>query len=67
MIGSNIILFPDTGEEFISSLKTAILYSEKVHVLTLSTPDLGEIFSNLPSELEPFAPFKRLKQYGDSY
>jgi len=35
MINSDILLFPDTGPEFLRALKTAVLYSEQVHVLTL--------------------------------
>jgi len=30
MINSDILLFPDTGPEFIRALKTAVLYSERV-------------------------------------
>jgi hypothetical protein len=34
MIGSDVILFPETGPEFLNSLRTAVLYSQHVHVLT---------------------------------
>src|SRR5438105_1131556 len=35
MINSDVLLFPDTGPDFVRSLKTAVLYSERVYVLTL--------------------------------
>ena len=34
MIGSDTLLFPDTGPDFLRSLRTGTLYSNQVHVLT---------------------------------
>jgi hypothetical protein len=35
MIGSRVLVFLDSGPDFLRSVKTAALYSEQVHVLTL--------------------------------
>jgi hypothetical protein len=35
MIGSEVLLFPEGGEGFLRTLRTAVLYSEKVRVLAL--------------------------------
>lgn len=42
MIGSDTLLFPDTGPDFIRSLRTAVLYSKRVHVLTFLDPRAAE-------------------------
>ncbi len=39
MIGDDILLFPDTGPDFMRSLRTAILYSQRVHGLTFIEPE----------------------------
>ena|SRR2546425_99693 len=44
MIGSDILLYPDTGPEFLRALRMAVLYSQRVHVLTLVDKALIENF-----------------------
>jgi hypothetical protein len=44
IIGSEILLYPDTGPEFLRALKMAVLYSQRVHVLTLIDKPLIESF-----------------------
>jgi hypothetical protein len=38
LIGSEVLLFPDTGPDFNRVLRTAVLYSEKVQVITILQP-----------------------------
>ncbi len=45
MIGSEILLYPDTGPEFLRALKMAVLYTRRVHVLTLLDQELVESFA----------------------
>lgn len=42
MIGSDILLFPDTGPDFLRCLRTAALYAERVSVLTLLHFDFAD-------------------------
>ena len=44
MIGSDILLYPDTGPEFLRALRMAALYSQRVHVLTLVDKAIIENF-----------------------
>jgi hypothetical protein len=36
LIGSDIFLFPETGPDFVRALKTAVLYSDRVHIATMA-------------------------------
>ena len=38
MIGSEVILIPDTGEQFTRCLKTAALYSERIYCISSIAP-----------------------------
>ncbi len=51
MIGSDVLLFPDTGEQFARCLKTATLYSERIYCVSAAAPEIQEIFAN--EGLEP--------------
>jgi hypothetical protein len=42
VIGPDTLLFPDTGDEFLRSLRSAALFSNQVHVLTLIDTRLSE-------------------------
>ena len=44
MVGSDVFLYPETGPEFLRALKMAVLYSERVHSLTLTDRTLLESF-----------------------
>jgi hypothetical protein len=44
MIGSDILLFPEAGEGFLSTLRAAVLYSERVRVLRLVP---SAVFANI--------------------
>ncbi len=65
MIGSDTLLFPDTGPEFLKSLRTAVLYSKHVHVLTLLDPALANTGAEGFKPVSPENPigYRRLSQY----
>jgi hypothetical protein len=42
MVGSDVFLYPETGPEFLKTLKMAALYSRRVHALTLTDNALIE-------------------------
>ena len=43
MIGTPLLLFPDTGDGFLRTLRTAALYSDSVNVLTLTDASFASI------------------------
>ena len=45
MIGSDTLLFPDTGPDFLRALRTAVLYSKQVHVLTMPDIRMAEVMT----------------------
>lgn len=42
MIGSSVLLCPDTGQNFLRCLKSAVLYAEQINVLTVLDFDFAE-------------------------
>src|SRR2546426_9753779 len=66
MIGSEMLLYPDTGPEFLRALKLAVLYSRRVHVLTLLDDTLVESFlaGEPPQETSASQPNLRAGELG---
>jgi hypothetical protein len=66
MIGSEILLYPDTGPEFLRALKLGVLYSKRVHVLTLLDDTLLESYlaDEQPKQIPPSQPKLRANDFG---
>lgn len=66
MFTSDVLLYPDTGPRTIAAMKTAALYAERVHTLTILESDLTAAFMNMFSDQEPRRNdpgFGRLRSY----
>jgi hypothetical protein len=51
MLGRDLLIFPDTGEQFTRTLRTSALYASRVHSLTfVGIPDRNKRFGSLMRE-----------------
>jgi hypothetical protein len=75
MLGKDLLIFPDTGDEFLRTLRTAALYAGRAYCLTyVGVPDRNEKFGSIMrkfrlkgkhlGEHQEYA-LKRLESYGE--
>ncbi|HXK07619.1 MAG TPA: hypothetical protein VMS37_34815, partial [Verrucomicrobiae bacterium] len=74
MLGRDLLLFPDTGAEFMRTLRTCALYADRVSSLTIvGVPDRNARFGPLMKKLRTRSKnltagqnygFRRLEEYG---
>lgn len=68
MIGTDTLLYPEAGDGFLAALQTAILYSDRVRVLTVNNPEFVDRelrgLEGIGAEHPVFA--QRLKAYFSS-
>jgi hypothetical protein len=75
MLGRDLLVFPDTGEEFTRTVRTSALYADRVHCLTIfGAPDrnkqMGAIMRRFRKTAKNLTPlqihgFERMEKYGD--
>jgi hypothetical protein len=52
MLSSDVILFPDSGPEFLRTLKTAVLYADRVHTCRFELPISLEQLRELATKID---------------
>jgi hypothetical protein len=62
MIGADVLVFPESGPEFLRALKMAVLYADRAHALTLEFPFPG-MAKALSDALPATAANKKLLQH----
>jgi hypothetical protein len=51
MIGTDTLLFPETGHDFLCCLKTAVMFSERVYCLSAASKQMVSSFQMTETNL----------------